>query len=626
MVRDPAAWGVAPGYVDLAGQWHEPDAEVVDRLLTAMGAPLDGAGPPEPAPMWFVRSGTGGRVLGPATVVLEDGTDLGAVAELPLDLPVGYHDVHPDDGGPSTRLVVTPGVCPQPPGRLWGPAIQLYATRSRASWGIGDFGDLRSVIRWATDAGAGVVALNPLHAHGPGHPQQASPYFPSSRRFLDPLYLRVEEVDGASAPALLETVARGAAAGRVLVERRTIDRDEVWRIKRAVLERCFSEASLDPVGYRVFSRWRAEEGAALESFATFCAIADRHGDDWRHWPAALRHPAADAVAEFVTRNPGLVAFHAWLQHQLDRQLAAASHSAPLLADLAVGFDPGGADAWAWQDLIAVDARIGAPPDEFNVAGQDWGLPPFVPHQLRAARYEPFISTLREVLAHAGGLRVDHVMGLFRLWWVAPGASSPATGGYVQYPAGDLLDILAVEAHRAGAFVVGEDLGLVQDEVRDELGRRGVLSTRLAWFEDAAPESWPAQSVGSLGTHDLATVAGVWTGSDVANRKALDLPLDDESEGRVGERLRRLTGLSDDATVDEVSAAAHRRLADAGSSVVLASLADILGLVQRVNVPGTTTQWPNWSVALPVEVDDLPEHTVAGHVTAAMATRQGHAGQ
>ncbi len=617
MPPDRDQWGIAGGYLDLDGRWHEPAPEAVEAMLAAMGADLDADGGPPDAPrQWFTRPGAGGQVLGPADLVLEDGTDLGRTDDLPVDLPLGYHELRPHDGSESTLLVVSPGTCPTPVGRPWGLAVQLYATRSAASWGIGDLGDLRAIARWARSAGAGMVALNPLHAHGPGFPQEPSPYFPSSRRFLDPLNLRVEDVDGADHPSVATTLASAVEAGRALTARPTIDRDQVWRLKRAVLEACFlavrQRGGPPPSAPTVLGT----EGGGVRSFALWCAIADRHGDDWRRWPASLRDPDGAGVRAFAVAEADRVAFHLWLQQQLDRQHAAAVEL-PLLADLAVGFNPGGADAWEWQHLLAGDARVGAPPDEFNHLGQDWGLPPFVPHRLRASGYAPFVDTLRAAFRHAAGLRIDHVMGLFRLWWVAPGAPTPASGGYVRYPSSDLLDLLALEAHRAGAFVVGEDLGLVEDSVRAELAARRVLSTRLAWFEDQPPSAWPEGSVASLGTHDLATLSGVWSGTDALRRRSLGLPVDDAAEERVRGRLARLVGRDGATPLEEVTVEAHRHLADAGSSVVLAALADVVGADQRVNVPGTTTEWPNWSVALPLGVEQLPGDPVASAVAEAL---------
>ena len=387
-------------------------------------------------------------------------------------------------------MVVSPGVCPLPTkAPTWGWAVQLYAVRSADSWGMGDLGDLRRLGRWAArDLGAGLVLVNPLHAAHPTLPQSTSPYFPSSRRFRNPLYLRVGDVDGAGA---LDNLGELAAAGRALNGDRLIDRDAVFRLKMRALEALWDRFPGDPA----FDAWRQAQGDALGDYAAFCVLAEEHGADWRQWPDAARHPGGAAGAEVRRTQYGRWRFHQWLQWLVDRQLQNASAAIDVMHDLAVGVDPAGADGWLWQDHLALDMAVGAPPDEFSTQGQSWGLPPFDPWRLRTAGYEPFIQTIRATLGHAGGLRIDHVMGLFRLWWVPRDAASPAEGAYVRYPAEDLLDIVALECHRAGAYAVGEDLGTVEDHVREELARRAVLSYRLVWFEDDPPAEYPEQGPG-----------------------------------------------------------------------------------------------------------------------------------
>jgi 4-alpha-glucanotransferase len=312
-----------------------------------------------------------------------------------------------------------------------------------------------------------------------------------------------------------------------------------------------------------------------------------------------------------------VRFHQWLQWLLDQQLAQAEAALPVMQDLPIGFDPAGADAWAWQDVLAADVTVGAPPDEFNTQGQDWGLPPFVPWKLRNAGYEPFIETMRAALRHAGGLRVDHVMGLFRLFWIGSGGSA-ADGTYVRYPAGELLDLLALESTRARAWVVGEDLGTVEEDVRAELAVRHVLSTRVLWFEEDAPERWPERSLATVTTHDLPTVAGVWTGSDVTAQRTAGRIVNDAAEAAVRRRLRAATGLPDGAPVTDVSVAAAAAVGRAPSQVALATLEDGLGVHERPNMPGTTEGWPNWSLALPVPLEELEGHPGAVAVAGALA--------
>jgi 4-alpha-glucanotransferase len=551
--------------------------------------------PPPGPPLWFVRAGHVEFLLGPADLVLEDGTTIHGVEALPRDLPPGYHDLVPLDGGPTTRLVVTPGRCHlQHDLRTWGWAIQLYAARSQQSWGIGDLADLRRLQDWTASLGAGVVAVNPLHAVAPTFPQQTSPYYPTSRCFRNPLYLRVENVPGASEAGVV--LDRLASAGRALNADRLIDRDEVWRLKCEALELCFARFGGDD-GFDAFVR---DQGVAIDRFATYCAIAEVHGADWKQWPPELRRPDDSGVSRFAGDHGERIRFHMWLQWLLDEQLSETS-SFPVIHDLAVGFDAGGADAWIWQDVLALETRVGAPPDDFNAEGQDWGLPPYIPWKLRNAHYAPFIETLRAGFRHAGGLRIDHVMGLFRLFWL-PATGGP--GGYVRYPAHELLDILALESHRARAFVVGEDLGTVEDSVRAELHERQILSYRLLWFEHEPPSAYPEQAVAALTTHDLPTLAGVWTESDRADQRKAGITPNDAGEDEVRVRLARAVELDDGAPVPEVSVRAHRALSQSPARVVLATLDDALGVHERPNMPGTVDEWPNWSIGLPRPIDDI----------------------
>jgi 4-alpha-glucanotransferase len=313
------------------------------------------------------------------------------------------------------------------------------------------------------------------------------------------------------------------------------------------------------------------------------------------------------VAPFAAEHADRVAFHAWLQWLVDGELAAAGSEIDIVHDLAIGVDPAGADAWWWQDAFALGMRVGAPPDEFNPAGQDWGLPPLDPWRLRQAAYEPFIRTVRAGLRHAGGLRVDHVMGLFRLFWIPEGAG-PAQGAYVRYPWRELLGILALESVRAGAFVVGEDLGTVEPWVREELAARGVLSYRLLWFEDGPPEDYPAQALAAVTTHDLPTVAGVWKGTDPG-----------DGVDTLRERLVRLVDLPPEASTAQVVAAAYARLALAPSAVVVATVEDALEVEQRPNMPGTT-EASNWSTPLPCSLEDIEADPRVAAVAEAMGGR------
>ncbi|MGY1723692.1 4-alpha-glucanotransferase [Blastococcus sp. SYSU DS0533] len=599
-------WGIDASWLDALDEEHQVARETIEKLRAVIGEPP--ADLEERAPI-VARPGDALEV-DEADVVCEDGEVRHVDGELPPDFPLGYHWLQAPEG-PRRRLIVSPGRCWLPEDRAWGWAVQLYAARGRDSWGIGDLGDLRTLRQMAADQGAGFLLINPLHAVAPLPTQEASPYLPATRRFRNPLYLRVDEVPGADAVDL------EAEAGRALSEGALIDRDAVWARKREVLMRIFFAHG----GGEAFTRWREEQGRTLQEWATWAAITEEHGADWHTWPAELRRPDAPAVAEYAERHGAVVAFHAWLQWALELQLTAATAGMTVIQDLPIGFAGGGADAWVWQEVLADGVSVGAPPDAFNSAGQDWGSPPLIPWRLRDADYEPFVQSIRATMAGAGGLRIDHVMGLFRLWWV-PAGGSAADGAYVRYPAEDLLNIVALESHRAGALVVGEDLGTVEEGVREAMAEHGVLSYRLLWFEDDEPAEWPAEAMAAITTHDLPTVAGLWTEADVDEQREHGTGTDEELERGRDSLLAHLPGLSDDATVEQAVEQAHALLATAPSLLLSATLDDAVGEQRRPNMPGADDR-PNWSLPLPVLVEDLPAHpllqTVARTLAEGLAT-------
>jgi 4-alpha-glucanotransferase len=602
VTRTPSTdrWGIDATWLDALDEEHEVAQATLDRLREVVGEPPEDL--EERAPI-VARPGDVLEV-DEAEVTCEDGSTRHVDGELPEDFPLGYHRLRPRTG-PERRLIVSPGRCWLPADRAWGWAVQLYAARGRGSWGIGDLADLRAVRETAAGQGAGFVLVNPLHAVAPTPQQEASPYLPATRRFRNPVYLRVEEVPGA------DRVDVGP--GTDLNDGDLIDRDAIWARKREALRRVFDAAGRDEPA---FPEWWWFQGQKLQDWATWCALADVHGPDWQVWPEELRDPRSEAVGRFVAEHERDVAFHAWLQWCLSLQLERATEGMTVIQDLPIGVAGGGADAWTWQGVLAQGVSVGAPPDAFNAQGQDWGSPPLVPWRLRAADYEPFVESIRATISGAGGLRIDHVMGLFRLWWV-PAGGSAADGAYVRYPAEDLLDIVALESHRAQAVVVGEDLGTVEEGVREALAEHGILSYRLLWFEDDDPAQWPQEAMAAVTTHDLPTVAGLWSGADVEEQREYGTGTDEELDRGRQALLGKLSGLRRNARPETAVKRAHELLARAPSLLLSATLDDALAVQRRPNVPGTTDR-PNWSLPLPVPVEELAGHPLVRDVVRVLA--------
>jgi len=648
------ARGVATSYEDYLERRTQVPEATVRRVLDALGG--DSGDEQDEArlvpPTLVVRRRDLGAYQppGPGAVAsagleLEDGTASElpvqqGVIMLPTDCPLGYHRLWvqgtADEGRVDERradvavLAVVPDRVALPEqlanGRAWGWMVQLYAVRSAGSWGMGDFADLAELARWSAGQGADVLLVNPLHAAAPTYPVEASPYFPASRRFASPLYLRPEQLpEHVAAPA--EVRAAVADLQQQVPAADRIDRDAVWRAKSAALEALFPYAAAREGAEDsgdAGDAGDAGDSVGLLDFATYCALAEVHGRDFSTWPAELHDPRGTAVAAERERLDQRVRFHAWLQHCCDEQLAAAQAAAReagmrvgIVHDLAVGVDPGAADAWALQDDLAHGFTVGAPPDGFNQQGQDWRLPPWRPDRLAVTGYEPVRDMLRAVLARGGGVRIDHILGLYRLWWVPEGESSGA-GTYVRYDVDALLGIVALEAARAGALVVGEDLGTVPSEMSAALEAWGVLGSAVLWFErdddadgaDGAddgpaflpPGRWPRDVMASVTTHDLPTAAGFLAGEHVRVRAELGVLGRPVSEERAQaqqdqEALRRMIveqGLAEaDASDAEVVLGMHRVAALSPARVVLAALGDAVGDLRQPNLPGTTGEYPNW---------------------------------
>jgi 4-alpha-glucanotransferase len=688
--------GIAARHVDALGVTHEPGEETLAALIAAFGLPADprqaadalaeeeqsapfGLPPayvlPEevPAPVLHLRlpPGTG-------TVEwhcrLEDGAERsghsdGPELRLPAALPLGYHRLALTAGAAKTEidLIVAPASCHlsdalQPGARSWGLTVQLYGLRSARDWGIGDFTGLGRLAREAARLGAATIGINPLHALFAAEPRHFSPYSPSSRVWLDFLYIDVTAVSGfaedAAAQALAPVAALAAARAADLV-----DYAAVAALKRPVLETLFRHFRAGEAHGALgaeFREFRQAGGEALAHFAVFEALHEHFTREgmpfsWHDWPAAMRDPQSAEVSEFARAHAERVEFFQYLQWEADRQLAAAAAAGRdaglalgLYRDLAVGVNPHGAEAWADQQLVAPGAAIGAPPDPLSRGGQNWGLAPINPLVLRRQGFAPLITALRANMRHAGILRIDHVMGLQRLYWIPDG--SPATvGAYVSYPFHDLLQIVALESRRQGCAVVGEDLGTVPEGFRETMRAANALSYRVFVFERgeggrfAPPRDYPALAAASAATHDLATLKGFWLGHDIAWRKRLGLyPDQAAAETEMAERRRDryllLEALAAEgllprkrfsevlATDDtpnytaELGEAIHTYLARSRARLMLVQLEDVAGESEQANLPGTTDAHPNWRRRLSLRLEDIVTGSelsrLAGSVNAA----------
>lgn len=592
------------------------------------------------------------RWVPPRTI---DGRAVGEASfRIPGDLPLGYHRLVATSEGLTTEapLIVTPARVGMPARmgdrRGWGLAAQLYSVRSAGSWGVGDLTDLTDLGVWAgADLGADYVLVNPLHAAEPVPPMEPSPYLPSSRRFFNPLYLRVEAVPEHAA-LQPRARARVSVLARRVRERATgdrIDRDTAWAAKREALRLLFA-VPRSAGRERDLAAFLRREGDALTDFATWSVLAEAHGNDARTWPAELRSPASPGVAEFAAAHAEDIAFTCWLQWLLDEQLAHAHDKAVtagmgigVMHDLAVGVHPGGADVWRLGDAYARGVSVGAPPDPFNQLGQNWTQPPWRPDALEAAAYAPFRDLIRAVLRHAGGVRVDHVIGLFRLWWV-PAGQEADRGAYVYYDDEALIGVLALEAVRAGAVVVGEDLGVVDPSARAVLAARGILGTSILWFESAdggalAAERWRQACLASVTTHDLPPTAGYLAGAHVQLRAELGLLTRSVEEELAADRAEqqvwldevRGRGLLQGGDDDEATVLAlHRYLLLTPARLIGAALVDLVGDRRTQNQPGTVDEYPNWRVPLagpdghPMTLEDVLASDRAARLAAALAVR------
>lgn len=650
------AWGVYHGFYDIDGQYHEVSPETLTHLhqsiqkgdVSEVEGLIGGM-----LPVWVVTVGESVHFPKPGLLRLETGVtwpDGSTERQTPgdfADLPLGYHTyflenqthelisavdhdyseearlstcskIHPKAS--AIQVIVVPSQC-RTPERSWGVSLQLYACRSQESWGIGDYRDLRKVLEWAKSAGADLAMINPQGTAAPILPQNPSPYYSTSRRFRNPLAICVEEIPGYETlpPSQRQEIEAIATKTRLLNEQRIIDRDAIFPAKMRALEILFehfvTQQANDSVNLAKFDAFCKELEKSLNELAAWNILARRYGAVWMSWPEIYRHPESPDIQALLQEQTRMVQFEKWIQWVADGQFARAAQTLPVVQDLPIGVCPDGVDAWAWQNCFAFDCEAGAPPDAFNPLGQRWGLPPTIPHQMRLAGYRPFVETVRASLRYSEGLRIDHVMGCFRLFWI-PSRAEPKDGMYVQYPYHDMLGILKLEAARtpraanqSSPFIIGEDLGTVEPYVRETLEKNGIFQFRLQIFEDH-PERFPEHSMAMVTTHDLPTLAGLWSGAD---EKAMLQAIPELKPGVNLPSLKRVqqaTGLAADTPVEGVVEQEYRVLGESPAEIVLVTLEDLLAIEERPNMPGTVDQWPNWRLAIPggierLEQDDLP---------------------
>jgi len=563
-------------------------------------------------------------------------------------LAAGYHRLELPELGAACSVIAAPARCHTPPaladgGRCFGIAVQLYGLRSRRNWGIGDFSDLAEFARSVAGGGGALIGVNPLHARHLVHPAEASPYAPSSRLMIDPIYLDVEAIaDFAWCAPARTLVASDEFQQRIADARATplVDHAAVTALKLTVLRLLYASfsarrsAALDPTRSADFDAFVAAGGADLAAFASFEALrlsraADGVAQPWRNWPIDWQHRDSAALGAFRRSHADDVEFQLYLQWQADAQLAEATATARaggmqigLYRDLAVGAADDGAETWANGALVAAGISVGAPPDLLNRQGQDWGLPPWNPRELEARAYVPFANLIGANMRHAGALRIDHVMALTRLFWI-PAGQHGDSGAYVRQAFEVLTSVLALESVRHKCLVIGEDLGSVPEGLREALAARGLLSYRVLIFERhwagdghfKRPHEYPHQALATVVTHDMPTIADYWAGGDIPRRDALGLfPTSElasaEAARRADERERLLALLAElglrpaDPDPVNLTQALHAVVAESNAMLAVVQFDDIAGEVEPANIPGTYHEYPNWRRKVSLYIEDL----------------------
>lgn len=658
--------GIAADYINAHGKRQAISPETKRKLLEAMSctslhadtAPLPVVkvfyhGEPLALPLggtgeyhWVLQREDGnqqqGRAAACKTLTLEG------------ELPLGYHQLTLTQGELQwpCRLIIAPKRCYEPDAlltgkKLWGACVQLYTLRSERNWGIGDFGDLRIMVAEVGDRGGAFVGLNPIHALYPSSPESASPYSPSSRRWLNVVYIDVNAVEDFQRSQAAQKWWQKAATQKLLAKARStdwVDYTTVTQLKLAALKLAFPQFQARKAGdalRQAFERFVEEGGSSLYQQAAFDALhahllaKDSNMWGWPVWPEEYRQGNTAAVEMFCKQHTDDVTFYLWLQWLAASQFAECFGQSQermmpigLYRDLAVGVAEGGAETWCERELYCLKASVGAPPDILGPLGQNWGLPPMDPHVMVARDYQPFIDLLRANMTSCGALRIDHVMALLRLWWIPYGETADQ-GAYVKYPVDDLLALLALESQRHRCMVIGEDLGTVPVEIVSKLRESGIYSYKVLYFEHddenqfRAPQSYPVQAMATITTHDLPTMRGYWQSGDLTLGEKLGLyPDADVLKTLFADRERAKQGLLDGlhrygcvpqkvgkkagllAMSPLINRGLQRYVADSASALLGLQPEDWLDMAEPVNIPGTSDQYPNWRRKLSCTLESM----------------------
>ena len=565
----------------------------------------------------------------------------------------------------TSRIIITPDSCYIPQelknGKTWGLSTNLYSIRSPKNWGSGDFCDLKKIVKWVSGLKGGFVGINPLHAIPNKKPFGISPYSPVSRLYKNFIYLDIESI--LEVKELKGQLAIGNRQWEETFKRLRaedlIDYEKVAAIKETLLRHAFEVfykkwiATPSARNDRIekFKRYITEEGENLEYFSTYMALSQEFGVkssefgvkfSWQEWTEEYRTPSSHTVQEFKKTNEKEILFYQYVQWLIDGQLKEAAEQTRDLGmpvgiyhDLAIGSIGGGSDAWNFQDVIADGISLGAPPDDFNPTGQNWGFPPLIPEKLKESGYELFIQTIRKNMKHFGALRIDHALGMFRQFWIPQGMPA-SQGAYVRYPAEDILRIIALESVRNRTMVIAEDLGTIGENVRESLFRFRMLSYRLLYFERnypdpsfLSPERYPDMALCAVTTHDLPTLYGWWIGRDIELKKRLGIFPDESAWQRnISERERdkslliealKSQGLIPDAhspihpfthspyldeMTPELCLAIYEYLARTSCRLVAVSLDDAIGTLDQQNMPGITDSYPSWMQKTPIPLEQM----------------------